>query len=111
MNAGAYREKIIIQKKSVSADNIGQQSESWSDYFICHAYVNNLSGREFWEAAQQNAERTVEFITRYCKKLSDVDCINYRIIFRRNVYDIIFVDNVQYRNETLKFKALVRDNE
>lgn len=111
MNCGAYREKIIIQHKDVSTDEIGQQSERWEDYLICRAYVNNLSGKEFWEAAQQNAERTVVFVTRYCSKLSKINTTDYRIVFRENIYDIIFVDNVQYKNNTLKLKALVKDSE
>lgn len=110
MNAGAYREKIIIQKKSVVSDDIGQQSEKWSDFFVCHAYVNNISGKEFWEAAQQNAERTVNFIVRYCSILADINTVDYQIIFHGCIYDITFIDNIQYRNQTLKIRAMVREN-
>lgn len=110
MNAGAYREKITIQKKSVSADSIGWQSESWSDCFTCHAYVNNLSGRESESAAGQNAEKTVTFTVRYCSALADINPVDYQIVFRSCIYDIVFTDNVQYRNQLLKIRAVMREN-
>lgn len=109
MNAGAFREKITIQKKIMLSDDIGQQSEKWTDFFVCHAYVNNLSGREFWEAAQQNAERTVTFTIRYCSTLIDINAVNYRIKFRGYIYDIIFIDNIKYKNEIFKIKAIAND--
>lgn len=111
MNAGTFKDKIIIQKKIVDIDNIGQQVEKWQDYFITFAYVNNLvlGVKELWEAVQQGSEKTVEFITRYCIKLSELDCVNYRIMFRNHIYDIIFIDNIQYKNNLLKMRAIVRE--
>lgn len=105
MNAGMLRNKITIQKKSITTDEIEQQIESWFDYFTCYAYVNNLSGSEYWAAAQQHSENTVVFTVRYCRKLANMTSQDYRIIFRGNIYDINFVDNVMYENTTLKFKA------
>jgi len=109
MNAGMLRNKITIQKKNITTDDIGQQIANWSDYFNCYAYANGLSGTEYWTAAQQNAENTVVFTIRYSSKSSVINPIAYRIIFNSKIYDISNVDNIQFRNETLKIRATVKE--
>lgn len=78
---------------------------SWEDYYTCSAYVNNLSGKEYWEAAQVNAQKDIYFIIRYCSEVSAMDTEHYRILFRGQVYNITFLDNVKYQNKTLKIRA------
>lgn len=105
MNSGAYREKITIEKCSYEADAIGNRKAVWAEYWAGFAYVNNLSGAEYWAAAQAKAEETVQFILRYTKMLDALNSTGYRIRFRGDSYNIESVDNVQYRNETVKIRA------
>lgn len=102
---GQMRERIIIQKSSTEKDGNGNHTEVWTDYYKCHAYVNNLSGKEYWAAAEVNAQDEVVFIIRYCKKVSGLTSDRYRILFGGSIYNISFVDNVQYTNKTLKLRA------
>ena len=67
--------------------------------------MNNLYGKEYWEAKQYSAENTVEFVMRYsaCKDLS----VNgYRLKQGDKLFNITLIDNVLYRNEILKIKAI-----
>ena len=73
--------------------------------FCCSAFVNGLSGKEYWEAAQVNAQRDVYFIIRYCSEVAGMDTEHYRILFRGQVYDLVFIDNVRYQNRMLKLRA------
>ena len=75
------------------------------NYYTCHAYVNNLSGKEYWEAAQLNAEKEVFFLIRYCSEVKEIDTEHFRILFRGQVYNITFIDNVKYQNKTIKLRA------
>ena len=50
------RERIMIQKSSTKTDKTGNHTLVWSDHYKCYSYVNNLSGKEYWEAKQVNAE-------------------------------------------------------
>nr|WP_300850201.1 phage head closure protein [uncultured Acetatifactor sp.] len=61
MSLGEWKDKIIIQKSKAGNDRAGNHILLWVDFYTCHAYVNNLSGKEYWEAAQLNAEREVLF--------------------------------------------------
>ena len=105
MNAGAYRDRITIEKCSYEADAIGNRKAVWAEYWAGFAYVNNLSGAEYWAAAQVKAEETVQFILRYTKMLDVLNSTGYRIRFRGDSYNIESVDNVRYRNETVKIRA------
>lgn len=76
----------------------------------CWAGLNNLYGKEFWEAASSQAENTLIFKTRYFKVKNikgdfvDLDS-SYKIQWKNRMFDIIHVDNVKYRNEEYKIKV------
>ena len=102
---GEWKERITIQKSSLGNDKAGNHVLAWEDCFSCSAYVNNLSGKEYWEAAQVNAQKDIYFIIRYCSEVSGMNTEHYRILFRGQIYDITFIDNVRYQNKTLKLQA------
>ena len=51
MDAGAYTQKISIEKLSHNYDSIGNPVEEWKPFKKTYAYMNGLSGKEYWEAA------------------------------------------------------------
>jgi len=97
--------RIVIQQTHTGTDAVGNHKAVWEDYYKCYAYANNLSGAEFFAAKQIGAEVEVDFIIRYCKKVSTLKSDKFRIIFNGEIYNITFVDNVQYKNKTLKLRA------
>ena len=99
------RERITIQKSKTGNDKNGNHTLIWKNYYSCYAYVNNLSGNEYWAAAQVNAQSDLYFIVRYCSEIKNMDSEHYRIILRDQIYNISFVDNVQYQNKTVKLRA------
>lgn len=105
MALGEWKERITIQKSILGNDSAGNHVLSWENYYTCSAYVNNLFGKEYWEAAQVNAQKDIYFIIRYCSEVSAMDTEHYRILFRGQVYNITFLDNVKYQNKTLKIRA------
>lgn len=105
MKIGQWRQRIVIQKNQMTRDKNGNQRNEWADYFTCWAYVNNLSGKEYWEAAQVNQQESLFFLVRYCRELRSMDSTKYRIIFHSEIYNIILVDFMQYQNRTIKLRA------
>ena len=105
MALGEWKDRIIIQKSVAGNDRAGNHGLAWQDYYPCHAYVNNLSGKEYWEAAQLNAEKEIFFLIRYCSEAAVIDTEHFRIIFREQIYNITFIDNVKYQNKTIKLRA------
>ena len=109
MNAGAYREPVLIEKNGHVEDDIGNQVASRTEYYKGYAYMNNLSGSEYWEAAQTQAQNTVLFILRYHPLLGAMDTRGYRLMHRGKEYNITSIDNVQYKNETVKIRATAKE--
>ena len=94
------RDRITIQKSSVKTDKIGNHTAVWED-----VYANNLSGKEYWAAKQLNAQSELDFIIRYCSEVAALDSEHYRIRFRGDLYNITFIDNVQYKNRSVRIRA------
>ena len=88
------RERITIQKSKTGNDKNGNHTLIWEDYYSCYAYVNNLSGNEYWAAAQVNAQSDLYFIVRYCSEIKNMDSEHYRIIFRDQIYNISFLTSL-----------------
>lgn len=102
MQIGSMRERILIQKRTVRTDAIGNRSSIWEDYAKRWAYANHISGREYWEAAQVQAEDNIYFLIRCDSSTKRMDTVNYRIVFRGETYNIRAIDNILYRDKTLK---------
>lgn len=108
MNAGMLNKKITIQQYISTPDDIGNDISDWVDFYHCWAYVNGLSGTEYFAAAAIQADNTVVFTIRYNINLKDIEPQTYRIWFAGQAYDIKHIDNVQFKNETLKIKAVAK---
>ena len=102
MEVGSMRQRITIQKATVTTDEIGNRKNTWADHHSCFAYVNLSSGKEYGAAGQTLPSDTLVFTIRWCKKLEGMDCSQYRILFSGRIYNLLTVDDVQFRHQRLK---------
>ena len=109
MDSGAYRNIVTIQKCEIEKNNVGSSKEVWSDYKKDYAYINGISGREYWAAAEVEQEKTVDFIFRWKPYYDEMNTRQYRIVYKGDIYNISSIDNVQMRNKTVKMRALKND--
>ena len=109
MDAGAYGKLIKIQKLSTTHDEIGNPEEKWMEWKEAYAYVNGLSGSEYWEAAATHQQDTVEFIFRWHPFFNKMDTRNFRLIFEGKIFDIYLIDNLKYKNQTVKIRGMAKD--
>lgn len=65
--------------------------------------------REYWEAAAVQQEETVEFVFRWKPYFDQMDKRTHRLVFRGKIFDIQHIDNVRYRNQTVKIKAVTNN--
>lgn len=109
VNSSTLRHEIILKKRIVKTDEYGRKQEEYINIFRTHAYVNNLSGKEYWSAFEVKAENTIVFEMRYKKFFDNLNTTDYVIEFKNNLYNIAFIDNIQYKNKTLKIKGVLKD--
>lgn len=101
MEIGALRHRITFQKKHVTANENGFEIETWEGVKTVWAAVSHLHGREFYEAAQVQAEHTVKFIIRYAKGIEP----SMEILFNEKRYNIIAIDNIKYKNKWIEIRG------
>ena len=104
MDISKLNQRILIQKGSTQTDDVGNVFRQWQDFYFCFASVKTTGGKE-----QQNGDtdeqHSVAFAVRFCKKLSEISAVDYRIVFRGKTYNIIQVDFADYDGKTIKIKA------
>lgn len=106
MNIGDLRHRITVQKFTTTISENGFEVETWQDYKTVWASTSNLSGREYYQAAAVQAEKTVKFLMRYTEGID----ASMRILFKGKHYDITSIDNMKYDNKFIEIKALEVDD-
>ena len=102
MSIGDLKHRISFQKFLTIINDNGFEKESWQDIKTVWASVKNLHGKEYFEAAAVQREKTVKFIIRHT---SDID-ETMRILFRDKQYNITSIDNIRYENKYIEIKAM-----
>lgn len=109
MNIGKLRHRITLQKLHNRPSDYGATVAEWQDVHHVWAEVKPLSGREYFAQAQIQSEVTSQIWLRY---LPDVNS-TMRVIFNRQVYEIVSVINYKSLNKTLllQCKEVVNERE
>ena len=105
MEVALLNVRITFQKNEVISDAIGNHRNEWTDYYSCYATVSGESGSEKNVAANTLYESDLAFTVRFCKALKDADPTKLRVMFQGEIYNITFIDHMNYKNQSLKFRC------
>lgn len=106
MKSEELKRKIVIQKYENAVNDNGFEEEAWQNFKPVWAKVENLHGREYFEAAAVKAENTVKFTIRYVPSIEPT----MRILFQGKQYNITSIDNIKYANKFIEIKGMEVDN-
>ena len=106
MKIGEFKHRINIVKPVIEVNENGFEVETYATYKTLWAKAINLHGKEYFEAAAVQKERTVKFIFRAVKGIDET----MKIDFSGKLYDITFIDNIKYENKYMEVKALEVDD-
>ena len=106
MEIGDLKHRIILQKFTTLVNENGFEVEAWEDYKTVWAAVSNLYGKEYYQAAAIQAEKTVKFTIRFLDSIT----ADMRILFEDKQYNITSIDNIKYANKFIEIKALEVDS-
>lgn len=104
INPSEFDKLLDIQIKTETPVKAGSFDTTWPKDFDILAKVENKTGNERFGQQKLSTERTLLVTTHY---RDDIFAKENRISFEGNIYDITFVDNVDYKNEYLKITALL----
>jgi SPP1 family predicted phage head-tail adaptor len=102
MSIGEMKHRITFLRITQVLNENGFESEISQEYKTVWAAVSNPNGREFFAAAQVNAQNTVKFKVRYLAGLDQ----SMKILFQGKTYDITAIDNIKYKNRYIEIQAM-----
>ena len=105
MGIGELKHRITFQVLSSVVNENGFETENYEDLKTVWAKATNLHGKEYFEAATIQKEKTVKFIIRAIEGLDE----SMKILFQGRNYNITFIDNIKYENKYIEIKALEVD--
>lgn len=100
-DVGGMRSRITFQTRF-------DGETGWTDFISCSAYINGVSGSDFYSANMgYEAELAVNIICRWQPDLMYVVPRVYRVVDEHGIiYDITSpADDVGYRHDTVKIRA------
>ena len=103
MKIGALNTRITFQRLTFGRDRYGNHRNIWTDCFTAWATINtDTYGEEEGDEVTFPTE-TINFTTRWCTELDKVTSTGYRILCEGQVYNIIYINHMGYRHNSLKF--------
>lgn len=103
MDIAALNVRITFQKNTACVDKYQNHTNQWKDCFSCWATASMTGGGEVDASATTDETETTDFTCRYCSELSEVSSTGYRIMARGVIYNILSVNQMGFKNNSLKF--------
>lgn len=91
MRGGALRHRIIIQDKTVTQNEYGEEEATWKTFLQAWASITPIMGREFLEARAQGQELSHKVELRARKGVTP----EMRVKFGDRIFDIEAVMDVE----------------
>ena len=107
MNSGRMRNRITIQRETVSKDEYGQDIKTWQDWKTVFADIKNYNGNESYMANQEVVISRTEMYIRYIPLVSVKMRIKYEehwkgTLIETKFFKIESIANIEQKNEELK---------
>ena len=102
INSAEFKHPITIERCQKVKDEDNILREDWIKFCSARAKILWTRGSEYTEAYATNSEVEATFYIRFNhKKITSKD----RLVYKNEVYDIIYVNNVQEANNYYEIKA------
>ena len=105
MRVSDLNRKIIFQNKNVEVDGIGNHKSVWMDYLTTSAYISFQGKGEEVFLGMEVDRSDISFTVRFQNRLKKINTSEYRILFDDEMYNIISIDFMNYKNRLIKFRS------
>lgn len=100
MRAGSMRQRISLQRKTVTRGAMGGEVVTWATQSTTWAEARPLSGNELVASEQHQGVTVVEFRIRYDSAV--IPKPEWRVLWGPGIYEVTSVINVDGRNRELR---------
>ncbi|MDN8590932.1 phage head closure protein [Paenibacillus sp. 11B] len=98
-HSGRFNKRITVMGPVIIKDDIGNESEAFSELRTLWSMVKTTKGSEFMAAAQNNTEHVTRFVVHYSKALDE--------LFAEKKTRI----EIRFKNVTYDVKSIINDDE
>ncbi len=98
IRAGELEQYITIEKPVNTEGDYGETTTTWTTHCNCWANIQNLKGKEYWDAKSINSEVTAKIKIRYRDDITADMRVKYE---SRYFYVNSFFDPYEERKELL----------
>lgn len=105
MRISDLNRKIIFQNKNVEVDEIGNHRSIWSDYLTTSSYISFQGKGEEVFLGMEIDKSDISFTVRFQNRLKNINTSEYRILFEDEMYNIVSIDFMNYKNRLIKFRC------
>lgn len=106
MDVAALRSRVTFQKNETVTDKYGNHKNTWTDYYTCFATIGGeglASSKEEQVAGVTVEDFSMTVTVRYCEMAAAITSTGYRVMFEDEIYNIVNIDHLNYKNKALKF--------
>jgi SPP1 family predicted phage head-tail adaptor len=100
-NPGELRTLVKFERRAITTQTGGFQTESWSEIAEVYAKWENVHGSEVWAAASMQARRPATVLARYRADINKACAVS----MGGDRYQILSIDNIQNRGEYMELKV------
>lgn len=106
MNISRLNIRITFQENVIHEDEIGNHINEWMDVYSCYATSSTKIGETEKETAASTVNKDVmDFTVRYSSEVARMEPGTHRIILGDRIYNIISIDDMAFKHNSLKFHA------
>ena len=105
MDISLLNQKIMVQKNSITVDEIGNHLNTWEDFYSCHATVSGESPSESTAAGTVVDNTKADFTVRWCEAVSEITADGFRICYENEIYNILGIDHQSFKKKSVKLKC------
>lgn len=115
MNIAAMRVRVNFQKNTIVSDKYGNRKQTWADYFSCYATAGSNNGVSGTGTGSEStgvvirSEESLAFTCRWCEALAAVTSTEYRILCEGKTYNIVYVNPMGFKHNSIKFSCELED--
>lgn len=93
INAGSFRNELIIEQVAVTDDGHGGRSKIWTAIKTLRVSVKEKSGNESFNRQNQNTDESTVFTTWHDPDI-EADKGILRLNYKSKIYDLKWVNNI-----------------
>ncbi|WP_294143873.1 phage head closure protein [uncultured Clostridium sp.] len=105
MDIALLNTRIMVQKNELVVDDIGNHTNTWTDWYSCYATISSESPSEETDAGMVVDNTKLDFTIRWCKNAAEMTADKHRVAYAGEIYNILGIDHMNLKKKCIKLKC------